>query len=83
MPKKKLQNAELIKEYIQSRLKEGKLSEGTIKTYNNIGQNLPFNILTSQPTILRKLSMYDNANTLMLNLNMIILLRRHNNEESR
>ena len=81
MPKKKLENFELVTKYIESRSKEGKLSEGTIKTYKNIGHNLPFNILTSQPTILRKLEMFDNVNTLMLNLNMIILLRRHHNEE--
>ena len=43
---------------------------------------LPFNILTTQPTIVKKLrGVYSNPNTLQLYLNMIILLRRYNKEE--
>jgi len=82
MPKKKT-NVSLIDEYIEKIKTEKKVSEGTIKTYKNIGTNLPFNLLSSQPTIIKKLKeLYDNANTLQLYLNMIILVRRHNEEET-
>lgn len=82
MPKKKT-NVSLIDEYIEKIKTEKKVSEGTIKTYKNIGTNLPFNLLSSQPTIIKKLKeLYDNANTLQLYLNMIILVRRYNEEET-
>ena len=82
MPKKKT-NVNLIDEYIEKIKKEKKVSEGTIKTYKNVGANLPFNLLSSQPTIIKKLKeLYDNPNTLQLYLNMIILVRRHNDEET-
>ena len=83
MPKKKLMNGELVSEYVEHLKDKKQVSEGTIKTYTNIGNNLPFNMLTSQPTIIKKLkTLYSNPNTLQLYLNMIILLRRHNNEET-
>tara|TARA_R110000823_G_scaffold37163_3_gene101060 strand:+ start:3268 stop:4167 length:900 start_codon:yes stop_codon:yes gene_type:complete len=85
MPKKKLGNGDLVTKYI-NHIKEDKtrgVSSGTIKTYTNIGNNLPFNMLSSQPVIIRKLKdLYSNPNTLQLYLNMIILLRRHNDEET-
>ena len=82
MPKKKT-NINLIDEYIEKIKSEKKVSEGTIKTYKNIGTNLPFNLLSTQPTIIKKLKeLYDNPNTLQLYLNMIILVRRHNEEET-
>jgi len=83
MPKKKLGNADLVSKYVEHLISNKSVSEGTIKTYKNIGNNLPFNMLSSQPVIIRKLkSLYSNPNTLQLYLNMIILLRRHNNEET-
>ncbi len=83
MPKKKLDNAELIKKYVDHITSTKKVSQGTIKTYENVGKNLTFNVLTSQPVIIRKLkTLYGNPNTLQLYLNMIILLRRYNNEET-
>ncbi len=82
MPKKKTNN-NLIDEYIEKIKSEKKVSEGTIKTYKNIGTNLPFNLLSTQPTIIKKLKdLYDNPNTLQLYLNMIILVRRYNDEET-
>tara|TARA_Y100000401_G_scaffold50888_1_gene39794 strand:+ start:889 stop:1740 length:852 start_codon:yes stop_codon:yes gene_type:complete len=82
MPKKKT-NVSLIDEYIEKIKSEKKVSQGTIKTYKNIGTNLPFNLLSTQPTIIKKLKeLYDNPNTLQLYLNMIILVRRHNEEET-
>ena len=82
MPKKKT-NVSLIDEYIEKIKSEKKVSEGTIKTYKNVGTNLPFNLLSSQPTIIKKLKeLYDNPNTLQLYLNMIVLVRRHNEEET-
>jgi len=82
MPKKKT-NVNLIDEYIEKITSDKKVSEGTIKTYKNIGTNLSFNLLSTQPTIIKKLKeTYDNPNTLQLYLNMIILVRRHNEEET-
>ena len=82
MPKKKT-NKELIDKFLEDHKKEKKVSEGTLKTYKNIGDNLPFNILSSQPTIIKKLKeLYENPNTLQLYLNMIILVRLYNEEET-
>jgi seryl-tRNA synthetase len=82
MPKKKT-NADLIDNFIEKHKKEKKVSEGTITTYKNIGKTLPFNLMSSQPTIIKKLKeIYDNPNTLQLYLNMIILVRRDNGEET-
>ena len=81
MPKKVLNN-DLVKKYLEHIKNEKKVSEQTIKTYENIGKNIPFNLLSSQPTIIKKLKdLYDNPNTLQLYLNMIILVRKFNNEE--
>ena len=82
MPKKKT-NTDLINDYLEHIKKEKKVSEGTIKTYKNVGESLPFNLLSSQSVITKKLKdLYSNPNTLQLYLNMIILVRRHNNEET-
>ncbi len=79
MPKKKT-NSELLKLYIESR---DNITEQTKKTYTHIANNLPFNVLTSQQTIIKKLNdLYENPNTKALNLNMIILVRKHNEEET-
>tara|TARA_R110002126_G_scaffold120999_2_gene262349 strand:+ start:112 stop:984 length:873 start_codon:yes stop_codon:yes gene_type:complete len=82
--KKKI-NSDLIENFLKH-LKDDtdkKLSSQTLKTYENIGKNLPFNITTNQNTIIKKLKeIYDNPNTLSLYLNMIILIRRYNNEET-
>jgi hypothetical protein len=76
MPTKKT-NKVLIDEYLEHIKKEKKLSNQTLKTYENIGSSLPFNLTTSQPTIINKLKqLYDNPNTLQLFLNIIILVRR-------
>ncbi len=81
MPKKVLNN-DLVKKYLEHIKNEKKVSEQTIKTYENIGKNIPFNLLNSQPTIIKKLKdLYDNPNTLQLYLNMIILVRKFNSEE--
>ena len=81
MPKKIL-NSDLVKKYLEHIKNEKKVSEQTIKTYENIGKNIPFNLLNSQPTIIKKLKdLYDNPNTLQLYLNMIILVRKFNSEE--
>jgi len=81
MPKKVLNN-DLVKKYLEHIKSEKKVSEQTIKTYENIGKNIPFNLLNSQPTIIKKLKdLYDNPNTLQLYLNMIILVRKFNDEE--
>lgn len=80
MPKKKI-NEQLIIDYIEQIKEDKKVSEGTIRTYQNI--KIPFNILSSQPTIIKKLKeLYENPNTIQLHLNMVILVRRHNNEET-
>ena len=73
---------DLVKKYLEHIKNEKKVSTQTIKTYENIGKNIPFNLLSSQPTIMKKLKdLYDNPNTLQLYLNMIILVRKFNNEE--
>ena len=82
MPKKKT-NTELINNYLEHIKKEKKVSDGTIKTYKNVGESLPFNLLSNQTTIIKKLKdLYSNPNTLQLYLNMIILVRRFDNEET-
>ena len=77
----KTKNTELVAKYLEHIKKEKKLSEGTITTYTNIGKNLDFSIMLSQKTLIQKLkNLYDNPNTLQLYLNMIILIRRYNDE---
>ncbi len=77
----KSKNSELVEKYLEHIKKEKKLSEGTITTYTNIGKNLDFSIMLSQKTLIQKLKdLYDNPNTLQLYLNMIILIRRYNDE---
>jgi len=72
-------NIDLMNEYIE---KQDKISDQTKKTYLQTAKTLPFNITTSQPTIIKKLKeLYNNPNTLSLYLNMIILVRRHLNLE--
>lgn len=83
MPKKSLNN-DIVNEYLDHIKKdnEKKLSKQTLKTYENIGNNLPFNILTNQNTIIKKLKeVYENPNTLALYLNMIILVRKFKDQE--
>ena len=78
MPKKNT-NQELLLNYIETL--ENKISEQTKKTYTQISKSLPFNVLTTQPTIIKKLNeLYENPNTKALYLNMIILIRRNNSE---
>ena len=77
----KSKNTELVSTYLDHVKKEKNLSEGTIRTYTNIGKNLDFSIMLSQKTLIQKLKdLYDNPNTLQLYLNMIILIRRYNDE---
>lgn len=77
----KTKNTELVAKYLDHIKSEKKLSEGTITTYTNIGKNLDFSIMLSQKTLIQKLKdLYDNPNTLQLYLNMIILIRRYNDE---
>jgi len=77
MPKVNNNNSELIREYLEHIKKEKSVSEGTLRTYKNIGESLPFSLMTSQPILIKKLKdLYSNANTLQLYLNMIILVRR-------
>lgn len=75
-------NRDLIEEYIESLKEEGKVSQGTITTYTNVGKNIPFNITVSQATLIKKLrQLNDNPNTLSANLNLILLVRRANDLE--
>ena len=78
MPKLKNNTPTLVKEYLDSK---DKLTTQTKKTYEGIGNNIPFNVLTTQNTIIRKLKeLLSNPNTLQIYLNVIILVRRHNDE---
>ena len=80
MPKKKT-NKELLLDFIDS--VKDKVSAQTQKTYLQISNTLPISILTTQSTIIKKLNeLYNNPNTKALYLNMIILVRRHNEEET-
>lgn len=80
MPKKKT-NKELLLAFIDS--VKNKISPQTQKTYLQISNTLPISILTTQSTIIKKLNeLYNNPNTKALYLNMIILVRRHNEEET-
>ena len=45
-------NIDLMNEYIE---KQDKISDQTKKTYLQTAKTLPFNITTSQPTIIKKL----------------------------
>ena len=83
MPKVVNNNSSLIKEYLEHIKKEKSVSEGTLKTYKNIGESLPFSLMTSQPILIKKLKdLYSNPNTLQLYLNMIILVRRYKDEDT-
>ena len=83
MPKVNNNNSELIREYLDHIKKEKSVSEGTLKTYKNIGESLPFSLMTSQPVLIKKLKdLYSNPNTLQLYLNMIILVRRYKDEDT-
>jgi len=76
-------NKQLIKDFIKHKKEEGVLSNQTIKNYTNIGDNIPFNILTTQPTIIKKLKeLYTNLNTLLVNLNLVIVVRKYNEKET-
>jgi len=80
MPKKKT-NKELLLSFIDSI--KNNVSPQTQKTYLQISNTLPISILTTQSTIIKKLNeLYNNPNTKALYLNMIILVRRHNEEET-
>ena len=77
----KTKNTELVAKYLDHIKSEKKLSDGTITTYTNIGKNLDFSIMLSQKTLIQKLKdLYDNPNTLKLYLNMIIFIRRYNEQ---
>ena len=83
MPKVINNNSDLIKEYLEHIKKEKSVSENTLKTYKNIGESLPFSLLTTQPVLIKKLKdLYSNPNTLQLYLNMIILVRRFKDEDT-
>ena len=76
-------NKQLITDFIKHKKDEGVLSNQTIKNYTNIGDNIPFNILTTQPTIIKKLKdLYKNLNTLLVNLNLVIVVRKYNEKET-
>ena len=83
MPKVINNNSDLIREYLEHIKKEKSVSENTLKTYKNIGESLPFSLLTTQPVLIKKLKdLYSNPNTLQLYLNMIILVRRFKDEDT-
>jgi hypothetical protein len=74
-------NTVIISDYIKKIKEENKLSAMTIKTYQNIADNISFNIMATQPTIIKKLkALYTNPNTLQLYLNLIILVRKEHTE---
>jgi len=76
-------NKQLITDFIKHKKDEKKVSKQTINTYKNVGDNISFNILTTQKTIIKKLKeLYTNPNTIQLYLNLIILVRRHNDKET-
>jgi len=76
-------NKQLITDFIKHKKDESKVSKQTINTYKTVGENISFNILTTQKTIIKKLKeLYTNPNTIQLYLNLIILVRRHNDKET-
>tara|TARA_R110000803_G_scaffold207409_1_gene275319 strand:+ start:418 stop:1263 length:846 start_codon:yes stop_codon:yes gene_type:complete len=76
-------NKQLITDFIKHKKDEKKVSKQTLNTYKNVGDNISFNILTTQKTIIKKLKeLYTNPNTIQLYLNLIILVRRHNDKET-
>ena len=76
-------NKVLITDFIKHKKDESKVSKQTINTYKTVGDNISFNILTTQKTIIKKLKeLYTNPNTIQLYLNLIILVRRHNDKET-
>jgi hypothetical protein len=77
----KSKNSDLVAKYLEHIKTEKNLSQGTITTYTNIAKSLDFSILLSQRVLIKKLKdLYSNPNTLQLYLNMLILIRRHNDE---
>ena len=79
----KTTNLQLIKEFIKHKKDEGTLSKQTIKNYTIVGENLPFSLLTGQPTIIKKLKeLYKNINTLLVNLNLVIIVRKYAEKET-
>tara|TARA_R110000803_G_scaffold58377_5_gene116569 strand:+ start:581 stop:1420 length:840 start_codon:yes stop_codon:yes gene_type:complete len=81
MPKKQNNTHQLVEIFIKEN--ENTISENTQNTYLNVGKNIPFNILTTQTTVIKKLNDFvENPNTMALYLNVIILIRRHNKEET-
>ena len=82
MPKKKNNTSELVKQYLEE--SDRKISESTKDTYIHVGNKLTFNIQSnSQTTIINKLKdLVQNPNTQSLYLNVIILIRQHNKEET-
>jgi len=82
MPKKKNNTSDLVKQYLEE--SDRKITDTSKKTYEHIGENIPFNIQTnSQATIIKKLKeLVDNPNTQSLYLNLIILVRQHLKEET-
>ena len=81
MPKVKNDTESLVKEYLDKHA--DKITEQTRRTYLSVGSRIPFNILTTQQTIIKKLKeVDDNPNTTALNLNVIILVRRSNEEDT-
>jgi len=78
MPKKQINSLELLNNYLE---KADNIADATKKTYRTIGNNLSFNVLTTQPNVLRKLKgLHSNPNTLSQYLNLIIILRKDNKE---
>ena len=76
-------NKQLITDFIKHKKDESKVSQQTLNTYKNVGDNISFNILTTQKTIIKKLKeLYTNPNTIQLYLNLIILVRRYNDKET-
>lgn len=77
----KSKNSDLVAKYLDHIKTEKNLSEGTITTYTNIARTLDFSIMLSQRVLIKKLKdLYTNPNTLQLYLNMLILIRRYNDE---
>lgn len=76
-----MSNRELVGAFLEKLKGEKTVSQSTLKTYTHVANSLPFSLLLTQGTVKRKLKeLYSNPNTLSLYLNIIILIRRHNDE---